>query len=159
MIKRIGDSNYWVSDQGNVYSSWFNKWIELKSGSYKGGYKLVVLSIGGITKTMNVHRLVASLFVDNPLKKPVVNHKNGIKSDNRAENLEWVTYSENLAHAVKLGLRHGHGENNPSSKLSDRQVELIRNDVRKYKEICAEYMITKGLVSMIKNFKHRAASL
>jgi hypothetical protein len=66
------------------------------------GYRTV-----GINKKMySVHRLVAKQFIPNPDNKPFVNHKNGIKSDNRVENLEWVTRSENLIHSYrKLGVK------------------------------------------------------
>lgn len=69
------------------------------------GYLRIKLSINNTEWRYSSHRLVAKYFVVNPENKPEVNHKNGIKTDNKAINLEWCTRSENMLHADKNGLR------------------------------------------------------
>lgn len=84
-------------------------------------------------KTYYIHRLVAEAFIPNPNNYPCVNHINGIKSDNRVENLEWCTYKQNMQHAVKTGLFNvGSGKDNGNSK---EYVELDKdyNFIRKFK--------------------------
>lgn len=89
----------------------------LKKGNTRGGYKHVNLSKDLRAKCYRVCRLVAKAFIPNPENKPQVNHKNGIKFDDRAENLEWVTASENMQHASNNGLvRYLRGSENPGSK-------------------------------------------
>ena len=70
----------------------------------KLGYNKVHLNKNGNRKSIAVHRLIALNFIANPENKKEVNHKNGIKSDNRIENLEWNTHQENIQHAHKTGL-------------------------------------------------------
>jgi hypothetical protein len=101
---------YFVDDFGNVVAvptlksggrKFDNKYLVLKQKINKYGYCEVTLYKEGKQKTFLVHRLLAKAFLPNPLNLPVVNHKNGIKSDNRLENLEWATYRENTNHALE----------------------------------------------------------
>lgn len=80
----------------------------------------------------SVHRLVAITFIPNPENKKQVNHKNGIKTDNRVENLEWCTIYENLEHGYRTGLLDNRGEKCGRVKLTEEQVKEIR---RKYVRI------------------------
>ena len=72
---------------------------------HEKGYLKVDLEKWGVRKKCRVHRLVAEAFIENPNNYPQVNHKNGMKTDNRVENLEWVTNQMNMEHAFKIGLR------------------------------------------------------
>lgn len=111
--------NYLISDKGEVYSNISKRY--LKPG-LANGYHHVVLCNDGVQKKYLVHRLVASLFIPNPENKPCVNHKNGVRNDNRVENLEWVTYSENEIHSrTVLGKRTIH---------SDETKEKIRQKAK-----------------------------
>ena len=73
--------------------------------SKNNNYQSVSLWNNGTGKSKRVHRIVAETFLPNPENRPEVNHKNGIKHDNRVENLEWVTRSENEAHITKWQLK------------------------------------------------------
>ncbi len=68
------------------------------------GYLEIRLSKEGKTRTKFIHRLLAMTYIKNTGNKPEVNHINVIKLDNRLDNLEWVTKSENMQHAYKTGL-------------------------------------------------------
>jgi hypothetical protein len=77
----------------------------------KDGYLTVSLSMNGASKTYYIHRLVAGEFLANPGNLPVCNHRDGNKANNHVENLEWVTYSENVQHAFATGLSNNKGGN------------------------------------------------
>ena len=93
-----GFEGYMISDKGNVKS--FKRSAEGSTmvQSKRGEYLSVALCKDGSVKRVNVHRLVADHFIDNDESLQFVNHKNGIKTDNRADNLEWCTPRQNTAH-------------------------------------------------------------
>lgn len=97
--------NYYVTENGDVYSRNYNhtgRIKKLKLIKYQTGYVCVNLGKNNKTYQTLVHRLIAEAFIPNPENKNEVNHKNGIKDDNRAENLEWATRSENEKHAYAI---------------------------------------------------------
>jgi hypothetical protein len=98
-----------------------------KSCKNNPGYLFVPLSKNGKVKNGSIHRLVALAFIPNPKNKPEVNHKNGIKTDNRVENLEWNTPKENIEHSYLAGLQPDKkGEKAANSELTEFQVLAIR---------------------------------
>lgn len=124
----------------------------LKPNTTRDGYLTVCLiSNTGKRKTWSVHRLVAMVFISNAEQKPEVNHKDGNKKNNLAENLEWVTHPEQMAHAARLQLfSDRNGERNSNAKLSSNDVlELIRLydfDVYTPKDLAEKYNIAKPTV-------------
>ena len=117
--------NYFVNEQGDVFSTKSGDIKKLKT-AMGGRYLSVVIWNNHKRKVMSVHRLVAETFIPNPDNRPEVNHKNGIKWDNRVENLEWVTKSENMNHAILNGLSNSIGETHYGAKLTEEQVIQIR---------------------------------
>jgi hypothetical protein len=158
-MKQIdGFENYFVDKIGNVYSNrkcqsnLHSELRKLKPSVAGCGYLLVVLMKDGKRCNKLVHRLVALAYIDNPYNKPQVNHKNGIKTDCRAVNLEWSTGSENTIHAINTELM-AIGERRTQSKLTNIQVLLIREDKRAQSKIASDYNISQQLVSYVKNNK------
>ena len=98
-----GYDDYIIDTDGNIFSFKLDRML-IKTISTKG-YHMVTLNKDGYKKSYPTHRLVAMTFLPNPDNKPQVNHIDGNKANNSLSNLEWVTGSENVRHAVKMGLR------------------------------------------------------
>jgi len=93
----------------------------------KKGYFAVGLINHSIKHQRKIHRLVATMFIDNPMNYPQVNHKDGNKTNNNIDNLEWCNNSMNIQHAYDNGLKKArNSENNLSAKLTNEQVINIR---------------------------------
>jgi len=128
---------YEVSDMGDVRSS--DRLVHTSNGitqrrkgrtlkpALSAGYPFVLLQVACERKQIHVHRLVASAFCDKPEGCDVVNHIDGIKTNNAASNLEWTTYSGNAKHAYDTGLNKAkYRQDHNNSKLTQFQVDQIR---------------------------------
>lgn len=162
------EGRYAVTKEGRVWS-----YPKKGTGGHGGmwmkqalllGYPSVTLLKDGIGKRVKVSRLVAGAFIPNPHGLPIVNHINGIKTDSRVENLEWVTDSENKRHAWRIGL---FGDKSKAAcaanimavqeqvrrahlKLTDAQVaearRLFRDGIRRAR-LAKKYGVSKGTIN------------
>lgn len=132
------DNQYEISNRGRIRSvyaiikksngSTYTRQCKiLKPALNHSGYLAGAVSINNKMIPYTIARLVAKAFITNPENKPQVNHINGIKTDNRVENLEWMTQSENCQHSFDTGLQKPkRGELNGMAKLTREKVEEIR---------------------------------
>lgn len=136
--------------------AWNNSWsryVEKMPRHDKDGYLTIsTRHSDGRSTTARVHRLVAEAYIKNPENKPVVNHLNGIKDDNRVENLEWSTVSENTQHAYdKLGVISDISQKTlllidgtpystyDSIAIMSRLIGINRNAIEEFSKITEEY--------------------
>lgn len=90
---------YKVSSNGEIINLKLKHLVSRKEAN--NGYILITLNKNGVYQSIMAHRIVAMAFVPNPENKPKVNHLNGIRNDNRAENLDWKTHQETIQHSFK----------------------------------------------------------
>ena len=114
-----GYENYLISKSGLVYSIKAKKLLK-PTIDKKGYYKVALYNEQG-KLSISLHRLVALNYIENPDNKPQINHINGIKSDNKVTNLEWVTNKENTLHAIKNGLR----DEAHKKAVTDNQKQVV----------------------------------
>ena len=177
------ENGYQVSNYGNVRSldrETINKNGTIKRykgkilslGQNKNGYKFCCLHKSLNRKIGKVHQLVARAFVDNNEDKPEVNHLDGNKANNNAENLQWCTRSENIKHAYDTGLNYvsdrqkrltslaNRGEKCSKSKLTEFDVQVIRDAwatgafTQKY--LSDKFFVGQDQISRIVNYKRWA---
>lgn len=150
--KKLPDpySDYEVSDLGRVKSSKFRVPYLMKPFFDTKGYLNITLSFNNKKKRARVHRLVMSLFVgESDLH---VNHKNGIKTDNRLENLEYCTPAENNLHGYRNGLLKPKA-GKLQTRLSQKQAKDIFLSEGHYSKIAVEFQVVPTTVSNIKKGK------
>lgn len=145
--KKLTIDDYEITKEGQVINKITNH--ILKPQPNAKGYLRV--SIG--KQLMFVHRLVAEKYIPNPENKEQVNHIDGDKTNNRVENLEWVSNQENRNHAVKNKL-HLQGEACKHAKLTEENVKYIRTHSNIPNVIFAEkFNVSIGTISDVKNYK------
>ena len=126
------------------------------------GYYQVCVSLGGRLdkKVFKIHRAVAETFVPLVEGKDIINHKDGNKTNNFVDNLEWVTNQENIIHAVKTGLLvPKSGTQNPCAKLTEDDIEYIRSHYipkdKKYgcRALGEKFNVSHATISRVVNYK------
>lgn len=136
---------YQVSNLGRIRTvkRFHYKAIIRKTSLDRYGYETVCLSAKNIQKNVLIHTLVAKTFILNPENKREVNHKNGVRNDNRLSNLEWVTAKENNHHSLRTGLK--------KCRFSAEDVKKMRDRSNKVSELSKEFNTSANYIYEIRS--------
>lgn len=150
------DGEVWVPcpNVPDVQTSNMGRFVRISSESIIDGYQ----TTGGYTTvdfsgvgTFSAHRLVAEAFIPNPENKPEVNHIDGVKSNNRVSNLEWVSPTENIQHAIRTGLKVAKsGQEHHRTALSEQdiiQCSEMQAEGKTFTEIARERKLCRKTVA------------
>lgn len=144
----------------NQYSTYIKRGRILSLHLDSKGYYQARLTKGGKIQGFGVHRLVLSAFDRLPEQNEVCNHKDCCPTNNRLENLEWVTHDENMKYAARLGrITAKRGEDSPRSKLTNATAQQIREEYRRgvsghgARVLAAKYGVSRAAIRHILNRK------
>lgn len=134
-----------------------DKILKIKQSSEEGYLQAKLCKNSKIINPV-VGRLVAEAFLEKPNYECIANHKNCIRYDNRVENLEWISQSQNIRYSYSLGRSNQKGSKNNASKITQE----IANNIREFQknnvhlsqsEIAKEFNLTRSLIKNVLNFK------
>ena len=148
------EGRYSVDENGSVFSFISQnsghenprpKIIKLKPGNNKGYSRVVLLCENGSRKSLFVHKLVMDAFNANNDTQLFINHIDGVKTNNKLNNLEWVTRSENQKHAYRLGLQ------TPVDNGLKKTISIFKNEVLldtkvSIRELCRSFNLDRRTV-------------
>lgn len=147
-IRRLADVPR-VDNRGRVTG---RKMRAMVGGVNSFGYRTVILTKDNKARSFKVHRLVAKAFLSNQNERPQVNHINGVKTDNRVENLEWCTNQHNVLHAFKLGLNKvRRGEANNLARITEKDAIFIKRNkgIIPRKELMQQFSLCARAINRI----------
>lgn len=153
-LGRVRSKAYWKSGRNNNGPfKYLTTPKLLKFFQNEDGYLRVKLQLDGLKESWLVHRVVASAYLPQPEPdKTQVNHKNSIRNDNRVDNLEWVTPSENSLHGFAEGNHSVVGAKHPRAKFTDEDILVVRRRSaagETYASIAKDYGVSYQAISYI----------